>query len=115
MIRYLPILMLAFGLLLLSASFASAQTPGESFSKQNNFCADASARIDAGLAPTAKLGRCWKQMGLGILVPGCQLHAQLVSVPQPPIPDADRSWPAPMDLMAEDGPPPLLEIPPPQA
>ncbi|WP_421952874.1 hypothetical protein [Pelagibacterium sp.] len=115
MIRYLPILMLAFGLLLVSASFASARTPDDRPAEQNAFCYDASAEVAIGLDVAEKLGRCWKKMGLGILVSGCQFHADLVHLEQPPKPDAHSCWPVPIDLAIDDGPPPLLDIPPPRA
>ena len=115
MTRYLPILMLAFGLLLVSASFASARAPETLPVGVDALCLDASAKVAFDSEAPEKLGRCWKQMGLGILVPGCQLHADLARVEQPPKPDAHNCWPAPMELVIDDDPPQLLDIPPPRA
>jgi hypothetical protein len=115
MIRYLPILMLAFGLLLVSASFASARTPDAPRPDHAAVCVDVSAQSASLSAEPAKLGRCWKQMGLGILIPGCQVHAELARIDQPAIPDGDTFWPVPLNLMGNDGPPARLDIPPPRA
>ncbi|AEQ50436.1 hypothetical protein SAMN05428936_101325 [Pelagibacterium halotolerans] len=115
MTRYLPILMLAFGLLLVSASFASARAPETLPADVDSFCLEASAKVAFGSEAPEKLGRCWKQMGLGILVPGCQVHAHLARVEQPPKPDTQACWPTPRDIVVDDGPPPLLDIPPPRA
>lgn len=113
MIRYLPILMVALGLLLVSTSFAHAQS-----SVRAPVDAAAVCRVTAdsqAAADSPKLGRCWKQMGLGILVAGCKVHAQLphdeFSVAQRPEP----CWPPLTDPVLLDGPVPLLDIPPPRA
>jgi hypothetical protein len=115
MTRYLPFLMLAFGLLLLSATFASAQTPDEVRTDQASVCVDVSAQgVSSSVAP-AKLGRCWKQMGLGIMVPGCQVHAALALVDQPAMPGSGTYWPTPLNLIGCEDPPARLDIPPPRA
>lgn len=114
MTRYLPILMLALGLFLVSASFASVRA-AEPMPAAIGFCAELSAEPATDREIPEKLGRCWKKMGLGTLIPGCHGHADIVRVEQPLVPDTLRCWPAPMDLVGDDGPPPLLDIPPPRA
>ncbi|WP_417579873.1 hypothetical protein [Pelagibacterium sp.] len=115
MIRYLPIIMLAFGLLLVSTSFASARTLDHLPVEQGQTCEVKGAKAEAGTSVPAKMTRCWKQFGLGILVPGCQFHAQLVRIDQPPVPEFSSSWPLPLDPTVNEGVAPLLDIPPPRA
>ena len=114
MTRYLPILMLALGLFLVSASFASVRA-AEPRPAATEFCAELSAQPAVDREIPEELGRCWKKMGLGALIPGCHGPADIVRVEQPFVPDTHGCWPAPMDLVVDDGPPPLLDIPPPRA
>lgn len=114
MTRYLPILMVALGLFLVSTSFAAARADRAAPSEPGAICLD----ISAGTQPDAdgqKLGRCWKQIGLGFLIAGCTVHAEL-----PPAEPVLEPQPAPCrppltDPVLLDGPPPSLDIPPSRA
>lgn len=114
MIRYLPILMVALGLLLVSTSFAAAQTDATLDAGNHEICLDPSVTSQAQLGEE-KLGRCWKQAGLGILTYGCKVHAALPEAPcaveQPHAP----SWSPLTDPVSYEGPSPPLVLPPPRA
>lgn len=119
MTRILPIIMLTIGLVLLSSSFATAATTeaGAEFSEQwcvleDRATADIASSFDR---PEPKLGRCWKELALGIVVPGCKVHLQLPQAwavaPEQPV--AQRaSMPPPMALTGIE---PVLDLPPPKA
>lgn len=114
MIRFLPIVMVALGLLLVSTSFAAAQTGAAHEANTQEICLEP-ASASAFRLEDEKLGRCWKQIGLGILVHGCKLQVALPAEPcpmrQPPAP----GWAPLIDPVVYEGPSPPLDIPPPRA
>lgn len=111
MIRYLPILMVALGLLLVSTSFAAAQTSDPLRPAAQEVC-DAAIELEAD---GQKLGRCWKQIGLGILINGCKVHAALVQDEDTERPLPSPCWPSLADPVGYEGPSPPLDLPPPKA
>lgn len=112
MIRYLPILMVALGLLLVSTSFAHAQTDAGGQADAGAICLVSETHADLD---DHKLGRCWKQMGLGILIAGCKVHAELPRDDFAVQPRPAPCWPPLTEPVLIDGPAPPLDIPPPKA
>ncbi|RDE08924.1 hypothetical protein [Pelagibacterium lacus] len=111
MIRYLPIVMLAFGLVLLSASFAAAAPAPAGVGAM---CIDPTAAdpFETG----QKTSRCWKQLGSGLLVPGgCPVHATLVETEATARPDTGPGWPHLEPFPVGESQPPELDHPPPRA
>lgn len=112
MIRYLPILMVALGLLLVSTSFARAQTDAGVRTEPGAICLVSETQTDLD---GHELGRCWKKIGLGILVAGCKMHAELPRDDFAVRPRPAPCWPPLVEPMLIDGPAPPLDIPPPKA
>ena len=114
MIRYLPILMLVLGLLLVSTSFAAAQTGETMPGIEREMCVDiadnGAASLDEDWAE-----RCWRQIGLGILVHSCQLVATLPDDCEPLEPRFVRVGTPPDRFTFREGDPPVLDVPPPRA
>lgn len=112
MIRYLPIVMVALGLLLVSTSFAAAQSDVGQPADPAAVCLDLAAHADSdGHEP----GRCWKEIGLGILIAGCTVHAELPREDFTLAPRPAPCWPPLADPVPLDDPAPPLDIPPPRA
>lgn len=111
MIRYIPILMVALGLLLLSTSFAAAKSSAVSTGIAEKVCLD----ISAAMAEPDQAGRCWKQLGIGLLIPGCQAYANLTSDRVSSLPDAGVSWPSLANVAPREDRMPPLDLPPPRA
>jgi hypothetical protein len=112
--RYLPILLVALGLLLVSTSFAAAQTGAKIETTNGQVCLDASTTFSPQ-SEGGKIHRCWKQLGLGILVNGCKTH---IALPETAVAIGER--PAPCWLFQTnpvpyEGPSPPLDLPPPKA
>ncbi|SDG91546.1 hypothetical protein [Pelagibacterium luteolum] len=80
MTRILPIIMLTIGLVLLSSSFATAATTETHAMPLAQWCVlddqptDTASPLDR---PELMLGRCWKELALGMVVPGCKVHGQI--------------------------------------
>lgn len=111
MIRYLPIVMLAFGLVLLSASFAAAAPAPAGVGAM---CVEATTADPFETGQTTS--RCWKQLGTGLLVPGgCPAHATLVETAATSRPDATPRWPQLEPFLCGESQPPELDHPPPRA
>lgn len=114
MTRYLPIAMLALGLVLLSTSFASARTMEQPAPTLVQVCVLDMAETTLDTPPDS-LGRCWKVFGMNMAIPGCSVYAQLPAncAIEPPQPDS--GWDAALPLLASDGLSPPLALPPPKA
>lgn len=115
MFRYLPIVMLAFGLVLVSASFASAASLAAPASVDAQMCLAAPA--DPGTAQTGepKAERCWKKIGLGLFIPGCEIYAQIPRSAAIDTATMVHGWPVVAALLIGEDAPPLLDFPPPRA
>lgn len=111
MIRYIPILMVAFGLLLLSTSFAAANSPVVSTGVADEMC----FVISAGVSEPDQASKCWKQLGAGLLIPGCKAYAELPSDRVSSLTDAGVSWPSLANVAPREDRIPPLDLPPPRA
>src|SRR5690606_32772307 len=109
-----PILMVALGLFLVSTSFAAARADNAARPDPGAICLDIATEAEVE-ADGHRLGRCWKQMGPGILVAGCTVHAELPHTESVVEPQPAPCRPPMTDPVLLDGPPPSLDIPPPRA
>lgn len=117
MTRFLPIAMLALGLVLLSTSFASAQTVDQHASDLATVCTlDMAGTAETAMEPPAEaLGRCWKKLGVSMIVPGCTVHAQMPAACTVEPPRTKPAWESAAPLIVLEGIAPPLALPPPRA
>lgn len=118
MTRILPIIMLTVGLVLLSSSFAAAATTDAGTQPLAQWCAleDQPGETVAAIErPGSQLARCWKKLALGILVSGCDGHAQLARDLEVEPKPLRAYWAMTQPLIDLVGVEPLLDLPPPRA
>lgn len=117
MTRFLPIAMLALGLILVSTSFASAQAVDRHAPDLVQNCALDMAEATETVAepPAEAFGRCWKKFGVNMAIPGCTVHAQLPSTCAIEPPRSGPNWEPTSVLIASEGLAPPLASPPPRA
>lgn len=117
MTRYLPIAMLALGLVLLSTSFASAQALDRHVPDLAQACAlDMDEAVETDIEPPAvSLGRCWKKFGVNMAIPGCTVYAQLPASCSIEPPEALLKWDLALFATSGQGLSPPLALPPPKA
>lgn len=115
MIRLLPIILLALGLVLTFSSLTRAETPS-SAARSDGFACLEEVRTETALREPARNGViCWKKIRTGLLVIPCPPDPSLVVFPvtlTPPAPDyPGLQAVAPIASDIE----PILLLPPPRA
>ena len=115
MLRYLPIFVIALGLVLVSTSLAGAQT-GLATS-DDAICHEMEGGEQAESVGNghAKSGRCWKSVGAGIVIPGCKVFAQTCAALAADFSADGSGWPPVVEPLVRPGLPPTLDLPPPKA
>ncbi|WP_404406228.1 hypothetical protein [Pelagibacterium halotolerans] len=100
MSRFLPIVLLATGLLLIFTSFASANPTANAGPVENAICEEVAA--DARVEPSTPKAHCWKKIGLGKVLPSCPTEHAIVAAITLPV-QAPRAEPV-FEPIARDVP-----------